>query len=140
MNADQFVDFEMVLRLNGTLIVNTLAHGQGLGKRLVTKISHDNGVTWNYLTPPGLDSQRRVFECGDSCNLHLHGLTERRDLRDQFSSAGAPGFMIGVGNVGPVLLPKSECDTFLSNDGGRTWTEIAKEAHFVEIGMCGLCR
>ncbi|CAI6570543.1 BFH_HP2_G0027450.mRNA.1.CDS.1 [Saccharomyces cerevisiae] len=34
--------------------------------------------------------------------------------------------MFGVGNVGDRLLPYEECSTFLTTDGGETWTEVKK--------------
>jgi hypothetical protein len=108
---------------------------QGLQKRLVSRITYDNGLKWSAIQGPAFDSNRRVFDCGDSCYLHLHGITERKDQRDRLSAFGAPGIIIGVGNVGPYLLPKADCDTFLSRDAGRSWTEIAKLSHFTEIGI-----
>ena len=77
--------------------------GSGVGKSLVTMLSVDDGASWTKLKAPLLDSGRRKYDCGDSCDLHLHAFTERIDDRDMFSFNGAPGLVIGVGNVGSRL-------------------------------------
>ncbi|CAI4885912.1 AFH_G0028270.mRNA.1.CDS.1 [Saccharomyces cerevisiae] len=45
--------------------------------------------------------------------------------------------MFGVGNVGDRLLPYEECSTFLTTDGGETWTEVKKGPHQWEYGDHG---
>ncbi|GES72390.1 hypothetical protein SCEPF1_0554000100 [Saccharomyces cerevisiae] len=45
--------------------------------------------------------------------------------------------MFGVGNVGDKLLPYEECSTFLTTDGGETWTEVKKGPHQWEYGDHG---
>jgi hypothetical protein len=44
---------------------------------------------------------------------------------------------MAVGNVGEVLAPYAESDTFLSRDGGFTWEEVHKDAHLWEFGDSG---
>lgn len=44
---------------------------------------------------------------------------------------------MAVGNVGESLANYKESDTFLSRDGGFTWTEIHKDAHQWEFGDSG---
>ncbi|CAI4858680.1 CNT_collapsed_G0054980.mRNA.1.CDS.1 [Saccharomyces cerevisiae] len=84
---------------------------------------------------------REKFPCNsvslDKCSLHLHGYTERKDIRDTYSSGSALGMMFGVGNVGDRLLPYEECSTFLTADGGETWTEVKKGPHQWEYGDHG---
>jgi Sortilin, neurotensin receptor 3,/Sortilin, neurotensin receptor 3, C-terminal len=143
-----FVDFEKVEGLNGTMIVNQIRNiedvKQGQNKQLVTKMTFDDGLTWNYLTPPKFDSAKLGYNCQHNCQLHLHAFTERRDKKDSYSSPGAAGVMIGVGilflisgNVGEYLDAYSTGDTFLSRDAGRSWIEIAKQAHMIEINDHG---
>lgn len=44
---------------------------------------------------------------------------------------------MAVGNVGEVLVPYTESDTFLSRDGGFTWEEVHKGAYLWEFGDSG---
>ena len=44
---------------------------------------------------------------------------------------------MGVGSIGEYLQPYEECDTFLSTDGGVTWTMIRMDAHKYEFGDQG---
>lgn len=44
---------------------------------------------------------------------------------------------MGVGSIGDYLKPYEECDTFLSTDGGITWSMIRKDAHKYEFGDQG---
>ena len=101
----------------------------------------DRGSDWNFLKPPQKDSEGKKFPCDskslDKCSLHLHGYTERKDVRDTYSSGSALGMMFGVGNVGANLLPYEECSTFLTTDGGETWTEVKKTPHQWEYGDHG---
>jgi hypothetical protein len=40
---------------------------------------------------------------------------------------------MAVGNVGEMLAPYAESDTFLSHDVGFTWEEVHKDAHLWEF-------
>ena len=44
---------------------------------------------------------------------------------------------MGVGSIGASLKEYEECDTFLSDDAGLTWTMVRKEAHKYEFGDQG---
>ncbi len=72
-----------------------------------------------------------------SCALHIHGYTERKDAKATYSSPSAIGLMLAVGNVGEELAPYVDSDTFLTRDGGLTWEEIHKDAHLWEFGDSG---
>ncbi|CAG8603055.1 13656_t:CDS:2 [Racocetra fulgida] len=52
-------------------------------------------------------------------------------------SSSAVGLMIGVGNVGDYLSPYSDGNTFLTRDGGVTWTEVKKGAYMYGFGAQG---
>ncbi|KAJ3278942.1 vacuolar protein sorting/targeting protein PEP1 [Borealophlyctis nickersoniae] len=136
-----YVDFEKAQGIEGIAMVNQVSNLRdvmaGSAKQLVTKISFNDGETWKYLKPPSRDSNNKAYPCRTTCDLHLHSYTERRDKADQFSSSGAIGLMMGVGNVGPYLKDYTEGDMFLTRDAGRTWVEVTKEAHLFEFGDQG---
>ncbi|KAF9402884.1 vacuolar protein sorting/targeting protein PEP1, partial [Podila epigama] len=44
---------------------------------------------------------------------------------------------MGIGNVGPHLLPREDCDTYLSEDGGITWKAVLEHPHKYEFGDMG---
>ena len=144
-NARGYVDFEKMLGLEGVAVVNVVENMQdetkGAEKRLKTLMTHDDGATWAPLAAPKKDSLGANYKCNvghpDGCSLQLHGYTERPDPRDTFSSPTAIGLMMGVGNVGPYLLPMSEASTFLTSDGGVTWKEVMKGNYQWEFGDQG---
>ncbi|KAG7098099.1 hypothetical protein E1B28_000073 [Marasmius oreades] len=141
-NEDGYVDFEKIIGLDGIALVNVVGNAEqasiGGRKKLQTRITHNDGGTWKPLKPPSVDAFGQEYECRDaSCNLHIHGYTDRRDSRATFSSPSIVGIIMGVGNVGQSLLPYKECDTFLSRDGGFTWHEVRKDAHLWEFGDSG---
>ncbi|CAI4528237.1 BAK_1a_G0027460.mRNA.1.CDS.1 [Saccharomyces cerevisiae] len=145
-NTFGYVDFEKVQGLEGIIITNIVSNSEKVGEnkedeQLKTKITFNDGSDWNFLKPPKKDSEGKKFPCDsvslDKCSLHLHGYTERKDIRDTYSSGSALGMMFGVGNVGDRLLPYEECSTFLTTDGGETWTEVKKGPHQWEYGDHG---
>ncbi|CAD6644866.1 XXYS1_4_G0015260.mRNA.1.CDS.1 [Saccharomyces cerevisiae] len=145
-NTFGYVDFEKVQGLEGIIITNIVSNSEKVGEnkedeQLKTKITFNDGSDWNFLKPPKKDSEGKKFSCDsvslDKCSLHLHGYTEREDIRDTYSSGSALGMMFGVGNVGDKLLPYEECSTFLTTDGGETWTEVKKGPHQWEYGDHG---
>lgn len=144
-NTPGYVDFEKMQGLEGVAVVNVVANVEeadgGAKKKLKTMITHNDGAEWGYITPPEKDSEGKSYKCEDSvlekCSLHLHGYTERRDPRDTYSSPSAVGLMMGVGNVGPYLGQYKEGDTFITRDGGVTWTEVFKGTYMWEYGDQG---
>jgi hypothetical protein len=69
--------------------------------------------------------------------LNLHGYTERKDVRDTYSSGSAVGVLLGVGNVGDSLSSYSDGNTFISDDAGVTWREVHKGPYTWEFGDQG---
>ncbi|CAI4056226.1 hypothetical protein SUVZ_02G1000 [Saccharomyces uvarum] len=145
-NAVGFVDFEKIQGLEGIILINVVSNSEKVSqnrdkKQLKTKITFNEGSDWSFLKPPKKDSEGKKFSCNskslDKCSLHLHGYTERRDIRDTYSSGSALGMMFGIGNVGDSLLPYNECSTFFTTDGGETWTEVKKGPFQWEYGDHG---
>ncbi|KAJ3036248.1 vacuolar protein sorting/targeting protein PEP1 [Rhizophlyctis rosea] len=138
-----YVDFEKIQGVEGIAMVNQISNYPavkgGSDKKLTTKMSWDDGNKWQYLKRPDADSNGDAYSCrGDyGCSLHIHSYTERRDKRDQFTSSGAVGLIMGVGNVGAYLNKYTNGDVFISRDAGRSWKEVIKNAHRYEFGDQG---
>lgn len=135
VNCDDlfYVDFDKIPGLEGVSVINKVANGDKKDepKRLQTKITHSDGAEWFYLAPPNEDVDGSAFSCrsgkGDeSCALHLHGYTERKDKRKSYAVESAVGLMFGVGNVGPHLEELEKADTYMTTDGGITWRQVQK--------------
>ncbi|KAL6301716.1 hypothetical protein BKA93DRAFT_738184 [Sparassis latifolia] len=143
-NEMGFVDYENLYGIEGVGLANIVSNaeeveGRNTPKRLRTKITFDDGRTWSRLMPPSYDNEGRRIQCNpadDSCSLHLHSVTIPHNFGRVFSSP-APGFVMGVGSIGPSLLPYEECDTFLSTDAGVTWKMVRRDAHKYEFGDQG---
>ncbi|MCJ1355851.1 MAG: vacuolar protein sorting/targeting protein PEP1 [Icmadophila ericetorum] len=124
-----FVDFEKVQDIQGIVIVNIVDNPEAFqqsreSKKRVSRISFDDGRTWEPLTAEGKD-------------LHLHSVTEMTNSGRVFSSA-APGLVMGVGNTGDSLSSRSTGgDLYVSDDAGLTWTKALSGAHKYEFGDQG---
>ncbi|EFP90660.1 vacuolar protein sorting/targeting protein PEP1 [Puccinia graminis f. sp. tritici] len=141
-NSKGYVDFEKMMGLDGIAVMNIVSNPDEAvvtrQKKLVTRITHNDGGRWKPIAPPAKDSLGQPFTCSSTaCALHIHGYTERVDPRATYSSPSAVGLMMAVGNVGHSLAPYKESDTFLTRDGGFTWEEVAKDAHMWEYGDQG---
>ncbi|KAK3330412.1 hypothetical protein B0H66DRAFT_597950 [Apodospora peruviana] len=141
-NEAYFVDFEKMQGLEGVVLVNVVANPTEKGaKKLQSKISHNDGAAWAYLPPPPKDDDFGKFPChsegSESCALHLHGYTERRDRTKTFSTETAVGILFGWGNVGATLEEAGKADTFMSTDAGITWQRIKKGRWVWAIGDQG---
>ncbi|SCV04049.1 LAMI_0H13036g1_1 [Lachancea mirantina] len=141
-----FVDFEKLEGLEGIILINTVSNADSIrngnreGKKLKTKITFNDGGDWQFLRPPAKDSQGKAYACKgnlNECSLNLHGYTERKDVRDTYSSGSALGMMVGVGSVGKELAPVKDCSTFITLDAGNTWREVRKGSHHWEYGDQG---
>lgn len=144
-NEEGYVDFEKMIGLEGVAVVNVVENPseafEGSKKKLKSKITHNDGGEWAYITPPTIDSEGNRYKCPGSslnrCSLNLHGYTERLDYRDTFSSQSAVGMMLAVGNVGDYLSPLHDGSTFFTNDGGMSWKEVKKGFYMWEFGDQG---
>ena len=134
-NEAGYVDFEKIKSLEGIAISNIVDNpdeftgGSVTDKRIKTRITYNDGADWVAVIPPSKDLNGHNYDCGtvlENCSLHLHGFTERRDLRNTYYSPTAVGLVIGVGNVGKYLSSYNDGDTFMSTDGGMSWKIIMK--------------
>ncbi|KAF7724908.1 vacuolar protein sorting/targeting protein PEP1 [Apophysomyces ossiformis] len=137
-DARGFVDFEKMQSIDGIILANQvtnandLALGRETTKRVRTMITWDDGGHWEPLQPP------HRFDClGRDCTLNLHSRTDIHGPGAIFTASGAPGLAMGVGNVGPFLLPYEQSDTFLTRDGGHSWEQIKDGEHLYEFGDQG---
>ena len=103
-----------------------------------TFITFDKGGIWRQLAPPEKDSSGKRLRCDEEdCSLHLHSRFTGQ-FPPIYSTESAVGIVLGVGNVGSYLsLREDEVNTYLSRDGGLTWTEVRKGSHIYEIGDHG---
>lgn len=144
-NKDGYADFEKMQGLQGVALVNVVdnlnAADDGQPKRLMSKITHNDGAQWAPIPAPQKDAEGHDYDCDvedvNKCSLHLHAYTERDDPRDTFSSPSAVGLMMGVGNVGEHLTRKADGDTFITRDGGVTWQAVKKGNFRWEYGDQG---
>ncbi|KAJ7695034.1 vacuolar protein sorting/targeting protein 10 [Mycena rosella] len=144
-NEMGFVDYERIYGIEGVGIANVVLNaaeveGRGAPKQLKSLITFDDGSSWTPLRAPAEDSGGKRVGCNpddiDECSLHLHSVTTPHNFGRIFSSP-APGFVMAVGSIGKSLLPYEESDTFLSSDGGVTWTMVRQDAHKYEFGDSG---
>ncbi|THU81963.1 Oligoxyloglucan reducing end-specific cellobiohydrolase [Dendrothele bispora CBS 962.96] len=146
VNGDVYtglVDFERISGIEGIALANVVANPQEAAstgsKVLQSKITHNDGGTWEYLIPPQQDSLGMSYQCDDTnCHLHLRGNTMHRAKGKSFSKPSVVGSIVGVGNVGENLAQDYTASrTFISRDAGFSWEEIHKKSHFWEFGDSG---
>ncbi|KAL2695743.1 hypothetical protein AAEP93_003836 [Penicillium crustosum] len=149
VNDRGYTDYDELQGLEGVAIANVVANreevlNKGAAKKLRTMITHNDGGQWMLLAPPSQDVDGKKFSCSvtesrgtEKCALHFHGYTERRDYRDTLYSGSAIGLMLALGNVGEHLTSAAEADTYLTRDGGITWTQVKKGQYMWEFGAAG---
>lgn len=144
-NGQGFVDFENIYGVEGVGFANVVDNavevdGRNVGKIIKTLATFDDGSSWAPLRAPEKDVKGNSIGCDpshpSSCSLHLHSITSPHNVGRIFSSP-APGYVLGVGSVGERLLPYSECSTFLSVDGGVSWSMVHADSHIYEFGDKG---
>lgn len=143
-NMAGIVDFEKLENVEGVAIANILANPDEVrqgpfstDRQLQTRITFDDGSKWHPLAPPKKDAKGKDLDCDKrDCALHLHSVTSAHNSGRVFSSS-APGFVMGVGNVGSSLKPYEEGDTFLSTDSGLTWRMVDFGSNLYEFGDQG---
>ncbi|KAJ6558840.1 vacuolar protein sorting/targeting protein 10 [Mycena vulgaris] len=125
-----FVDYEAISGVAGIGIVNVVTNaeyveGRGEPKQLKTLITFDDGASWVPIRAPLVRGASRCNpDDTKSCSLHLHPATI-----PQYTASLVPGVLVAVGSLGRFLLPYKDCETFLSTDGGVTWTMVRQGPH-----------
>lgn len=127
-----FVDFEQVQNIQGIVLANVVKNADEIvkspstQKKVISRISFDDGKfdTWHPL------------KTKDDKDLHLYSVTALANGGRIYSSP-APGLLMGVGSTGSYLEPYTDCDLFISDDGGLTWKRARENAHKYEFGGSG---
>lgn len=132
------VDYEKIQNIQGIVMANVvdnwkrLEKDRSLDKKLVTRISFDEGRKWQPLEPP-VDGP---CESGDGCSVHLHSITSLSNVGNAYSSP-APGLVLGVGSVGASLDEYKSCDLYISDDAGLTWRFALQGPYKYAFGDAG---
>ena len=153
--GDGACDFDKVSGLEGIYLANILANSESevplqskpksrqkpareTEPRQQTVISFDKGSIWRPLSPPEFDSLGLPIACEDPpCHLHLHSFSSEH-FAPVYSTTTAVGLVLGAGNVGTYLSSRmDQVNTYLSRDGGLTWSEVRKGSYIYEIGDHG---
>ncbi|KAL9621009.1 MAG: hypothetical protein Q9160_004527 [Pyrenula sp. 1 TL-2023] len=122
------VDFEKIEGIQGIYLANIVDNWEDVAnmraeKRVKTQITFDDGRSFHQVK-------------ADGENLHLHSVTNMRNIGRVFSSP-APGIAMGVGNTGKQLNDYEEGDLYVSDDAGVSWRHALDGAHKYEIGNNG---
>ncbi|KAG2489020.1 hypothetical protein HYH03_012458 [Edaphochlamys debaryana] len=111
-----------------------------------TRITFNGGGRWQRIPAPTHITLPACDRCGGapSCFLHLHGLSAWDNLGNSlpavYSNPSAPGTVMATGNVAPLGVGLDGNDglcTWLSNDGGVTWSAVGEGAYIYEFADWG---
>jgi hypothetical protein len=110
--------------------------------KIKTYISHNKGASWELIRAPQVDLKGAATNCftEDHCSLHLQMYSHNPNHHaPPYSQESAVGVVMAVGNIGDKLEVEKGArkGTFLSRDGGVTWSEIAKVPLIYEFGDHG---
>lgn len=141
VNQNSFgdIDFENIGSTEGYLLVNIVSNPievqNGGEKKLVTKMSFNNGGSWSNIPAPV------KIRKNNNWNLHFQLATDKLDPKHDLSySNSAVGLLFGLGNAGLQLTTsedKEELSLFFSKDGGVNWKELFKGNYIWEFGDQG---
>lgn len=108
-------------------------------KDVRTVVSFDMGGAWSTIRAPRVDSAGNEIQCSTKkCSLHLHSIADLFDFGPVYSYKNSAGILMGTGNVGEELsFDKSQTNTYVSRDGGHTWSEVQKGNFIYEYGNHG---
>lgn len=111
----------------------------GAAEPIRTVISFDKGGAWTTLRAPAVDLEGKAVQCETkTCHLHLHAFTDLYEFAPIYSYRNAVGILMGSGNVGESLsFDRRVTNTYLSRNGGLTWTEVRKGTFIYEYGNHG---
>lgn len=152
-------DFVPVYGLDGVFVANQISYKafisgfppERYSDFFESRISFNGGGTWHKIPAPETNAEGVKYQCSsdqfdcERYGLHLHGEVDwevSEDWEDKFggvySRPSAPGIIISTGNVGDALTDDvSQVNTYISRDGGATWTETKRGAYIYEFGNHG---
>ncbi|XP_055342449.1 sortilin-related receptor-like [Paramacrobiotus metropolitanus] len=109
----------------------------------VSRLTKDNGATWQTLPPPRLDYHGHPFDCSRSpaapCSVNFmqkYPVFSPAYTQGLYSAASAPGLLIGGGSVGETVT-SGEMGVFVSSNGGLRWREALRGVFRVAVGDHG---
>lgn len=106
-------------------------------KFIKTMFTIDNGGIWQGLTPPPKDLSGKETHCYGDCGLQLN-VYHLQDVPPIYAKQSSIGLMLANGNIGTYLnLRQADLNTYLSEDGGVSWKQIAEGVHTYEFGDHG---
>ena len=123
------VDFEKITEIQGIFLLNKVENGDEVEndawekKNVVTEITFDDGRTFEEV------------KTGDE-RIHLHSITESRNLGRVFSSP-APGLLMGNGNTGKYLGRLEDANLYVSDNAGVSWKKALDGPHKYDVGDQG---
>eukprot|EP00879_Flechtneria_rotunda_P009745 GHRR01010194.1.p1 GENE.GHRR01010194.1~~GHRR01010194.1.p1 ORF type:complete len:606 (+),score=150.47 GHRR01010194.1:219-2036(+) len=146
-------DFLRVDGVPGVFIANQLlptTSGAGMGMKIkpvvYSRMTFNGGGTWQPIKAPTAFNYKKCDRCGGAkeCSLHLHGASSwffgSIQFPSVYSNPSAPGLLVGSGNVGGEGVGLDDNDglcTWLSFDGGFSWTDIAEGTWIYEYADWG---
>lgn len=121
---------------------NRLDELEDFSQKIKTFITHNKGASWELIKAPSMDMRSQSTECfiEDGCSLHLQMYSHNELMyAPPYSQESAIGVVMAVGNLGQRLEHErgARKGTFLSRDGGLSWSEISKIPLIYEFGDHG---
>jgi len=112
-----------------------------LESNIRTYITHNKGGKWELLRAPTVDSEGAKINCfvEEGCSLNLQIYSNNGIFAPPYSQESSIGLIMAVGNEGEELLKASidRTNTYLSRDGGVTWSEVKKGPYIYDYGDHG---
>lgn len=112
-------------------------------EKIKSYISHNKGSSWELIRAPEVDMRGKPVSCyaEDGCSLHINMYSNNAErYAPPYSQESAIGIVMAIGSVGNHLTfgdKGTRKSTYLSRDGGLTWSEIAKIPLIYEFGDHG---
>ena len=133
-------EFIAIDNLKGT-IIQALETDKSLfrKRKIYTKISLDNGKSWSNLRikdPENKESYSCDVDEDEGCSLNIHGSFFSWNQKDYFNRT--LGILTAVGSVSSSrVLDYDKLQTYISRDGGISWSKIFDFSAKVEFGDQG---
>jgi hypothetical protein len=127
-----FIDVDKVETIEGVWIAKVM-EGYDLGSfapNSRSKITFDDGHSWQYL-------KTETCNGDESCGLNVLSMQERVG-NGQGTTGSTPGILMAIGNEGETLEQDVlKMHTYVSRDGGWTWTKTLEEPCVFAFGDLG---